>query len=267
MFQSNRRRGLKQAIEEASDRELRELREELTARQERVAQLEFELFETRADLTRFERDLDDRLGGLKQQLQNIETQLVEARRRAERRAQWGGRLDTSEVPEDVVEQFQRKWRPQEKSSPSPHPKVQLDETAKDEFKSLYRSLAKRFHPDLATNPKEKRWRERQMAEVNEAYAEQDIRALQSIAEKPNWQPENLPKTRDEIICELYAEVRRLDQVIMSLEEQSHELVHSPTVKLMLDVRFARREGRDLLGEMSNDLLARIVIAKNELSAL
>jgi hypothetical protein len=266
MFKSNRRRGLKQAIDEASDRELRELREELAKRQERVAGLEFELFETRGDLTRFERELDDRLGELKRQLQDIEMQLSEARRRAERRAQWGGRLETSDIPEDVVDQFRRRWRREEKTIP-PQPKKQLDEATKEEFRGLYRCLAKRFHPDLATNPNEKQWRERKMAEVNEAYAEQDLRSLQSIAEESGWQPENLPITRDKIMCDLYSEIRRLDQVILSLEDQLNQLVHSATVKLMLDVRFARREGRDLLGEMAKDLMARIALVMSELSSL
>lgn len=267
MFQTNRRRGLKQALEEASDHELRELREELAARQEKMAQLQLELFETRSDLTRFERELDDRIGGLKEKLQGLEAELLEARRRTERRAQWGSRAETSEVPEDVVEQFQRKWRPKEKQPPPQQPTKALDEATKDELKSLYRSLAKRFHPDLALDPKEKDWRERRMAEVNVAYGSQDVRRLQSIAEKPDWLVENLPKTRDETLRGLYADIRRLDHMIETLELQMRELVNSQTVKLMLDVRFAQREGRDLIAEMANELKIRIAGVQNELAAL
>ena len=264
MFHSNKRGGLKRAIEEASDRELRELREDLAIRQERVAQLELEIFETRADLKRFEGELEERLGGLKRRAESLEKQLEEARHHAARRAQWGSRLDSSEVPEDVVEQFRRTWTPRKNSCP-PQAKKQLDEVSREEIKSLYRSLAKRFHPDLSIDPKEKRWRESKMIQVNEAYSAQDVRALNSFVEIPDFERESLPKTRDEIVRDLYSEISRLNGVVSNLEEQLRQLVHSQTVKLMLDVKFARMEGRDLLGEMASELMTRISQLESALS--
>jgi len=94
LFQGNKRGRLKQALSEASDHELQTLRYEVSIRQEKVAQLELELFDTRADLTVFEREMEDRLGLLKRQIERLEVKIEEARRQAARRAQWGDRADS-----------------------------------------------------------------------------------------------------------------------------------------------------------------------------
>jgi hypothetical protein len=266
MFQKRRRRVLKQALEEAGDRELRELRDRIASRQERIAQLELELFDTRADLARFEHEMEGRLGVLKIHIAKLEHRVEAAKRSAARRAQWGDRADSPDVPEDVVEQFRRRWKQSNRPKPEP-PKKPLDEASKEEFKSMFRSLAKRFHPDLARNPEEKQWREERMAEVNMAYAELDMSALKTMAEVPDWSPEVTQKSREQEITELHIEIQRLDDVITNLERTLRELINSDTVKLMLDVSIARNEGRDLLGHIESELLAKIASLEKELAMI
>jgi len=265
MFQ-RRRRSLKRALEEAGDDELRLLRAEVSRRQERVAQLEFELSDTRADLARFEQELDRRLGPLQRRQAQLEQQLEEARRKAARRAQWGERLDAEEPPIDVEEQFRRTWsqRPKEAEPPQEQP---VPEELKAEMRSLFRSLAKRFHPDLVTDSNEKRWRVKMMAEVNEAYASQNLAALRKLAERPDRLEEPRQKTREQLIAELRGEIFRLDRVIQSLERKLQELINSHTVQLMLEVTIAARSGRDLLEEMAKELRAEIARLEVDLAAL
>lgn len=265
MFQ-RRRRSLKRALEEAGDDELRLLRAEVSKRQERVAQLEFELSDTSADLARFEQELERRLGPLQRRQAELEQELAEARREAARRAQWGERLDAEEPPIDVEEQFRRTWtqRPKEPEPPQEQP---ISEELKNEMRSLFRSLAKRFHPDLVTDPNEKRWRVKMMAEVNEAYAAQNLAALRKLAERPDRIEEPRPKTREQLVAELRGEIVRLDRVIRSLERRLQELINSHTVQLMLEVTIAARSGRDLLDEMAKDLRAEIARLEVELASL
>ena len=54
-------------------------------------------------------------------------------------------------------------------------------TSNDETKKLYHALAKRFHPDLTSDPDDKQWREQLMSQINAAYAERDLATLLSIA--------------------------------------------------------------------------------------
>jgi predicted nucleic acid-binding Zn-ribbon protein len=261
-----RRGSLKKALEEAGDAELRELQEELSLRQERVAQLEFELADTRADLSRFESTYEAKLGPLENRIEELKADLEQARIRSARRAQWGERLESEDQPVDVLEQFRKTWTPRDKP-PEPPPAPEVDDVSKEQMKTIFRALAKRFHPDLVTDPKLKLWRQDVMAQINEAYAAQDMAALQKFVERPDRPEEKVEKTREQQIADLYKEIRRLDQVIRDLERTVKDLINSHTVKLMLEVSIAAQQGRDLLQEMANAMKSDIAKMEAELASL
>jgi hypothetical protein len=261
-----RRGSLKKALEQAGDEELRDLDEELSLRQERVAQLEFELADTRADLARFESTYEARLGPLEARIDELEADLEQARIRYERRAQWGDRLDAEDQPVDVLEQFRRTWTRREEQ-PEPPPTPEVDDASKEEMKAIFRALAKRFHPDLVTDAKIKLWRQDIMAQINEAYAAQDMVALRKFTERPDRPEEVIEKTREQQIADLHKEIRRLDQVIRDLERTLKELINSHTVKLMLEVSIASQQGRDLLQEMADGMRVEIAELEAELASL
>ena len=266
MFQRKSRRSLKQALDQAGDSELRELQLDLGERQERVAQLEFELSDTRADLGRFEHEYELHVGTLEQQLQDLEADLEQARFQAARKAQWGERADSPDMHVDVLEQFRRTWTPREKP-PEPPPEQPITDEMKAELKTLFRSLAKRFHPDLVTDPEAKRWRQKIMAQVNEAYAAQDVRALKAMGEKQDRPEAPIQKSREQILADMRAEIRRLDGVIRNLEYSLQELINSHTVQLMLEVTIAARQGRNLLSEMASNLRIKIADIEADIAAL
>jgi curved DNA-binding protein CbpA len=136
-----------------------------------------------------------------------------------------------------------------------------------ELKSLYRALAKRFHPDLTSDPAEKEWRQQMMAKVNAAYAAHDLNALRALAAEPDHPPEARPKTRASLLAETQAEIERLDAVIARLEEQLDELAKSPAVQLKLEASLARFSGQNFLGQIAAELEAQIGSAEAELASL
>jgi hypothetical protein len=254
----------------SGDRERDELRVALASRQERIAQLELDLLNSQNELAAFNADIEQRVGPLQRRLEALEAELAEARSRASRRALWGDRASSPDVPEDVVTQYQRIWgwgasRPPPPASAAPATTAPTDESA---IKGLYRSLAKRFHPDLALDPSEKPWREQMMARVNDAYGAQDMAALRELAREtaPSPAPPTL-KTREQILTELQAEVERLDQLAIGLEQQLDELAKSPAVQLKLEALWVRRAGGDLLADIGRQLQAEIARAEKELASL
>jgi len=257
----------------SGDRELDGLRAALAARQERVAQLELDLLNSQNELAAFNAEIERRLGPLQRRMESLEAELAEARRRASRRAMWGERASSPDVPEDVVTQYQRIWGwgskhpadADDRPAPAPAQPPASDET---ELKTLYRALAKRFHPDLAQDPTEKPWRETIMGRVNEAYSRQDLAALRGLAKEtpPNPAPA-APKTRDQALAELQAEIDRLDELAAGLEQQLDALAKSPGVQLKLEALWARRAGGDLLGDMGRQLQADIGRLEKELATL
>ena len=266
MFQKRNRGSLKQALERAGDSDLRSLELDVAERQERVAQLQFELSDMQADLERFEREYEIQVGSLQQRLASLEAEVDQARLRAAHRAQWGERADSPDFNVDVVEQFRRTWAPRDEPS-EPQPPAPVSDEMKAELKQLFRTLAKRFHPDLVTDHEEKRQREKVMTQVNNAYAAQNLSAMKKLAQKPERPETPATKTREQIIVDLKAESVRLDRVISVFERQLQELINSNTVRLMLEVSIAERNGRDLLAEMAADLRIEIARLEVELETL
>jgi hypothetical protein len=255
----------------SGDRELDELTTALAARQEHIAQLELDLLNSQTELAAFNAEIERRLGPLQRRLEALEAELTDAKQRASRRALWGARASSPDVPEDVITQYQRLWGREARATPPPSseppPPAMVDEA---ELKTLYRALAKRFHPDLATDPSEKPWREKMMAQVNEAYRAQDLAALRRLAnEQPLAGPgaPPAPRTRDQVLAEMQAEIARLDDLAIRLEQQFDELAKSPAVQLKLEALWAKRAGGDLLTDMGRQLQSEIARAEKELATL
>lgn len=263
MFQRKRGKGLKQALEQAGDFELRALREELAQWQDRVVELEADIAETQMELDLFERKYEYNLGPLQKRLQALKAEYDEKKRLAEHRAQWKNKADPSQIPVDVLEQFRKSW---EQSEPAPiaEQEQELDGATKEELKNIYRSLAKRFHPDLVVDPSEKKRRAGIMVAVNEAYASKDLAALMTLMEGEDQIAAEMDKSRDEEVSELRSEILRLKGLLVELERKLLDLVNSSRVKIMLDVSMAANSGRDLFAEMALDLQKEIVRVETEL---
>jgi hypothetical protein len=261
MFGRHNRSSLSDTLREAADPEIRSLRAKISERQDIVAELELELFDIRVSLEEFERRLKVRIRPLERQLSDLQAQLRKSRHEAERRAQWGKDLD--EAP-DVVRQFERAWTPSSQQTERPRKPSQPEQS---ELKALYRELAKRFHPDLTTDPEEKKWREKMMAAVNDAYQRQDLNALLELRKQPDRQPERVSQTREEILATLAAEILRLDQLIAKLNRRMDELSNSSLAQLQLEVTMARQIGQDLLSQIARDIEIEIAQAKAELASL
>ncbi len=260
----SRRGGLRsRGLSPSGDQEIARLERALARRQARVAELQLELFDTRAEVARFEREMEARLGPLQARLEALQEALRQARHRAALRGQWGERVDRGEVPVDVQAQFERTWRPRASPPPPRKPEPKDERSLKD----LYRELARRYHPDLTTDPEEKHWRSARMAEINQAYREGNLEALQRLAEAPARPEPAPPPTREARLAALQAEIRRLDGVIARLEAELGRLTRSHIVALMLEASLARRAGRDLLAEMAADLEAQIAEVQAELASL
>ena len=260
MFGRRNRSSLSSTIRDARDPELRTLRANISERQEAVADLELELFDLRVSLEQFERELGRRIRPLERQLTDLRAQLSESRHASERRAQWG--KDLEEAP-DVVRQFERAWTRSESPIAPPRTSPRPDDS---ELKTLYRELAKRFHPDLTTDSQEKEWRESMMAAVNAAYQKHDLEALLELQQKPDRPVRAMVQSRAETLAQLSSEVLRLDQVIQKLTRQLDELVNSALARLQLEVSMARQSGQDLLGQIARELELDIARTQAELAS-
>jgi hypothetical protein len=138
----------------------------------------------------------------------------------------------------------------------------------DSLKKLYREVARRIHPDLATNETERTIRTRLMAKANEAYARGDEAALSAILDE--WQSSPDTVDGEGVGAELVRILRKLHQAERRLREIDAAMVElrtSAVYRLWEQAASARAQGRDLLAEMAADLRQQIANARGQLTSL
>jgi hypothetical protein len=131
-----------------------------------------------------------------------------------------------------------------------------------ELKALYREVAKRVHPDLATDEADRQRRDQFMAEANAAYQRGDAEALRRILEEYESSPESVRGAG--IGADLVRVLRQLKQVrdrIAAIILEAANLAETETAKLKAKADIAATEGRDLLAEMAASVQGRVNVAK------
>lgn len=178
-------------------------------------------------------------------------------------------------PQDYVpvqEQFRRAWNRPLNGVPEPDapaeranaaPAVPDDPQA---LKQLFRKLARRFHPDLTTDPAEHERRNRIMAEINSAYSRRDYGALLALDRQPDEASADRPLTA--IQLQQLRQIRdQLDERLFALRQERHALLNSDMMDLKLQASLLAQSGRDLLQEMAASLDRDYTILLDHLDAL
>lgn len=237
------------------------LREQVAAAEATLIEREAELADLRAGLLAFRLQYDARVGRQVAELEAIEAQIARCRERMAQYREWGPmgpphvRPGAIDVP--VEEQYRRTWQERQGRPELPPlpPDVPLDAASEARIKKLYRQLCRRFHPDLAQDPEERVWRTEVMAAVNAAYAACDLAGLQKLAVQFDADfvvqfGVPIRSLSNSLLNSLLEQIqRRLGEV----EREIQELANSETVQMSLDVKLARRQGRDLLAEMAAEV--------------
>lgn len=159
----------------------------------------------------------------------------------------------------VEEQFRRAWqRPLKESETSSfasewqasRPTTQADIN----LKQLYRKLVRQYHPDLTTDPLERKRRNKLMAEINDAYSRQDAEALRTL-DTPGGGFNPRESLASMQLRQLQQIASQLAQRIAELKRKRLELLNGEMMSLKVKTSLAAREGRDLLREMADQLEA------------
>ncbi len=225
-----------------------------------LADLEAEVLDLRRELLEFKQVYDRVVQSVATRLDAVRAAIadLEQRRAAEVLGDYNPLPSAWTPPPGYVpveEQFRRTWRvtPDEAEAPTIVARARQTTASLDDreicLKRLYRQLARRYHPDLATDPDERERRTPIMARINEAYAARNLDALQTLADQPEQAAVEAPLAalRLHDLRQINAQLaRRLAQ----LERERADLLNSDLMALKIDDRLARRQGRDILREMA-----------------
>lgn len=192
-------------------------------RRRELAILEQDLIALRTAVTDFEALAQSRLGELFAELRRLERETADYTNRLTRlRAALDARADEDllkglEEEQELLEEAAfaaAGARARGRGPHAPEATRRWLATEAAEAKRLYIDLAKRLHPDLATDDEDRQRRERIMQRVNEAFRLRDLASLravhlESIADDPNWDAR--PVT--DRLAWAEQEMRRLDQAL------------------------------------------------------
>ena len=135
------------------------------------------------------------------------------------------------------------------------------------MRKLYLDVAKQLHPDLTVDPEQRARRERLMSDANVAYRNGDERALNSIIE--NWESDPEAVSGTGVAAELIRAIRKVAQVRLRLdaiEDEAAALMNSDLWHLR-DRLQAPGPGGTLMDEMGRCIDREIEKAKKRLAEL
>lgn len=245
------------AVELAQTPEARELvkkRAELAALETELAQRELDLATLAASLQAFESRYMRLVGVRYAELDELRAQIAEARARSNpddptlREKAARARAIAAETAGTL--ESARKQHRAERFVPD------------DNLRGLFREVAKRIHPDLATDESERERRHQLMADANRAYASGDEARLRAILDEWHSSPESVEG--EGVGPELIRVIRKIHQVERRLSEIAAnvaELIASDLYQLKQKSDAAEEQGEgDLLAQMAEQL-------KSEIAAL
>ncbi|MEM7112401.1 MAG: J domain-containing protein [Chloroflexota bacterium] len=242
---------------EADRERLKKLRQTATTVRRQLIDAETALAEKMGEIRQLEGILERQLGHLFDRLEKIEAELADYYDQIQQRR------NASVFGADyrsVDEQYRRVWqKPEQEDVPEPvETAVSLTPA---EMKKLYRQLARQYHPDLAADETERAARTAKMTAVNEAYAARSGTDLLALADEAGnladrFTPET-PDTVREMARALEAEISRCRLRIQEIKGEIAQFHNRPIVQMGLEMKLARRQGRDVLTEMRAKLKRKI----------
>jgi hypothetical protein len=253
--------------------EIAQLMNEVLALREQLARLEQEHADLRAELNQFELLYNARVGSIEAALADVQLHIDEYKLRIEL-VQWRGK---SLSPIQLEAEVEHRLHDQRERAEAIHanadiarsfvPPPPIDAVADLDLKQVYRELAKRTHPDLATDADDRAIRSQRMVDINALYAQHDLESLRKmlrLLETARQEPHEKPEQR---LKRLKNERVSLDLAIRHTKAEIAEINRDPLMALKLDAAIARSRGRDVLAEVAQQMQATLNEAENELQEL
>jgi hypothetical protein len=238
------------------EQELARKREEQTTIETELADRELRSANLRAELGAFERQYLHYVGSRYAELDELKASIAE---RAAKEQPSSDRAQRA-AQEARARAHETKSTAGEKATVSPRAFE-----SSPEMKRLYREVAKRIHPDLTSDRKDRAKRQQLMAEANEAYERGDEARLNKIFTEYEWSPDAVQGEGPG--AELVRVIRRISQArgrLAEIEAELQELLRSDLYQLKVRVDQAQSHGRDVLKEMISKVDDQIAQAKRRL---
>ena len=238
--------------------ELQAKRRELAQLRKNLADMELHLLTEKAELNLFEIRYQKVVGAMYAEMDIVKAQVLNLASRLYPNAETF-REEADSAREQARQYSEKKEEPTDSQKEFRPP---------ENLKKLFRRVAKKIHPDLSSSTEERKKRHDLMAKLNQAYDKLDEEGIRSILVE--WEAEDYSESSMELGEQLVLVVRQLGQVrgrLYSISEELEELEISEMFQLKINIGSAKKEGRDLLQEIADDIEQKINKAKAQIRDL
>ncbi|GJL77231.1 MAG: hypothetical protein NPINA01_02200 [Nitrospinaceae bacterium] len=243
------------------EEELRLKRRDLAQLEQDLADKELELSTLNGELHLFEKRYQLVVGAKYTELDEVKAQILELASRLYPRS-------------DEFRAGARSARERAQSSAEGADDIELDLPKEEAFeptenlKKLFREVAKKIHPDLASNDKEKARRHELMARLNQAYDRLDEEGIHAVLQ--DWEAGDQPEKKETLGVRLVRTVRQISQIkkrLQKIDEEMAEIKNSGMYQLMNKIATAGKIGGDILEEMAASVDEKIASIKSKVRDL
>ena len=133
------------------------------------------------------------------------------------------------------------------------PEIHLNEDEAQELKRLYRQLARRFHPDMASGQEDRQYRTQMMMAINAAYSAGDLEKLKALSLEPDLFEDSGYSDDEQLVTRLLRELGRLQRRLSEIQDELASLHAKKNYRLMQQAERADANGQDWLANMRAQL--------------
>ena len=226
------------------EEELKLKRRDLAQLEQDLAEKELGLSTLKGELHLFERRYQVVVGAKYTELDEVKAQILELASRLYPRS-------------DEFRSGAQSARERAQSSADETDDLESDSPLEEEFKptenlkKLFRDVAKKIHPDLTSDEKEKIRRNELMARLNQAYDRLDEDAIHAVL--LDWEAGHQSEKKETLGTQLVRAVRQVAQIkkrLQRIDEEMAEIKKSGMYQLMKKMASIGKTGGDLLEEMA-----------------
>lgn len=240
--------------------EKRELKKAISEKEKKLNALIEEVEQLKIDLTIIKQEYDVNVGRLYLKLDKLDLEILKFKKIENLINNGFSFEEAQKIVEETLkkrhEQIEGEYKKLGEEEAEIESRKNISEEKKEELKKLWRKLAHQYHPDKANGNEE------MMKKINKAYAEGDLETLRTID-----QGEISNGIEVKTLEALKSKLAGLEKSINKINLEFEQLKHSEWYIMKENIDKAKKQKRDILGELADKVLTDIAKKENQVSEL